>query len=79
MDFEAAGKKRGRCKYQNWKNGEKRHIIIQKSTKKEPRDGMTRGSRRSLHLEIRYYFLILWSNYSGMENLKANGNDHLQW
>jgi hypothetical protein len=71
--------KRGRCKYWNWKNREKRHITIQKSTKKEPRDDMTRGSRKSLHPEIRYYFLILGSNYSGMENFEANGKDHLQW
>jgi hypothetical protein len=78
MDFEAAGKK-GRCKYRNWKNGEKRHITIQKSIKKEPKDGMTRGSRRSLHPEIRYYFLIPRPNYLGMENFKANGKAHLQW
>ena len=34
------------------------------------------GSRRSLPPEIRYYFLILGLNYSGMENFKANGKDH---
>ena len=55
MDFEAAG--------------EKRHTTIQRSTKSEQRDGMTRGSRRrNLHQEIRYYFLILGSNCSGLEN-----------
>jgi hypothetical protein len=32
-----------------------------------------------LHPKIRYYFLILGSNYSGMENFKANRKDHLQW
>jgi hypothetical protein len=37
---------------------------------------MTRGSRRSLHPELRYYFLILGSNYSGMENFEANAKDH---
>jgi hypothetical protein len=29
-----------------------------------------------LHPEIRYYFLILGSNYSGMENFEANAKDH---
>jgi hypothetical protein len=36
---------------------------------------MTRGSR-SLPLEMRYYFLILGSNYLGMENFGANRKDH---
>jgi hypothetical protein len=44
-------------------------------TRREPKDGMTRGSRRSLHLGIRYYFLILGLNYSGMENFKASGKE----
>ena len=45
------------CNY--WKNGERRHITIQRSTKKESKGGMTRESRRrSSHPEIRYYFLI---------------------
>jgi hypothetical protein len=61
-------------------NGERKHIIIQESTKREPKDGMTRGSRRTnLHPKIRYYFLILGLNYSGMENFKANRKDHLRW
>ena len=34
------------CNYQNWKNGERKHITIQRSTKKESKGGMTRGSRR---------------------------------
>ena len=45
--------------------------------KDRTKDGMTRGSRRrSSPLEIRYYFLILGLNYSGMENFGANGKDH---
>jgi hypothetical protein len=60
-------------------NGERKHIIIQESTKRESKDGMTRGSRRrNLHSEIRYYFLILGLNYSGMENFEASGKDHLR-
>jgi len=47
------------CNIQNWKNGERKHITIRKSTKKELKGDMTRGSRRSSsHPEIRYYFLI---------------------
>jgi len=46
------------CNYQNWRNDERKHITIQRSKKKESKDGMTRGSRRSSHPEIRYYFLI---------------------
>jgi len=47
------------CNYQNWKNGERKHITIERSIKKESKGGMTRGSRRrSSHPEIRYYFLI---------------------
>jgi len=45
------------CNYQNWKNGNRKHITIQRSIKKESKGGMTRGSRSS-HPEIRYYFLI---------------------
>jgi hypothetical protein len=60
-------------------NGERKHIIIQESTKRELKDGTTRGSiRRNLHLEIRYYFLILGLTYSGMENFEASGKDHLR-
>ena len=67
MDFEAAGEKK--MQLSELENGEKRHTTIQRSTKSEQRDGMTRGSRRrNLHQEIRYYFLILGSNYSGLEN-----------
>ena len=47
------------CNYHNWKNGERKHITIQRSTKKESKGGMTRGSRRrSSHQKIRYYFSI---------------------
>jgi len=47
------------CNYRNWKNGERKHITIQRSTKIESNDGMTKESRRkSSHPEIRYYFLI---------------------
>jgi hypothetical protein len=35
--------------------------------------------RRNLHLEIRYYFLILGSDYSGMENYEPSGKDYLWW
>jgi hypothetical protein len=60
-------------------NDERKHIIIQESTKRELKDGMTRGSRRrNLHLKIRYYFLIPGLNYSGIENFKASGKDHLR-
>ena len=62
------------CNYQNWKNGERRHITIQRSTKKESKGGMTRESwRRSSHPEIRYYFLIPGWSFSGMEDSGANG------
>jgi hypothetical protein len=75
MDFEAAGKKR---KMQIFELEEWREKAYHNSTKKELRDGMTRGSRRrSLHLEIKYYFLILGSNYLGMEKFEVNGKDHL--
>jgi hypothetical protein len=58
-------------------NGVNEHITIQEYTKRESKDGMTRASRRrNLPLEIRYYFLILGLNYSGMENFEASGKDH---
>jgi len=69
MDFEASGEKRKMqlSELEEWR--ERRHSTIQRFTKSEQRDGMTRGSRRrNLHKEIRYYFLILGSNYSGLEN-----------
>jgi hypothetical protein len=53
-----------------------KHITTPRYTRRKIKDGMTRGSRRSLHLEIRYYFLILGLNYSGMENFEASGRDH---
>jgi hypothetical protein len=60
-------------------NGVNEHITTQEYTRRGPKDGMTRGSRkRRLHPEIRYYFLTLGLNYSGMENFEASGNDHLQ-
>ena len=57
-------------------NGVKKDITTPTYTRREPKDGMIRGLRRSLHPEIRYYFLILGLNYSSMENFKANGKDH---
>ena len=54
-------------------NGMKKHITTPRYTRREPKDGMTRGLRRSSPLEIRYYFLIPGLNYSGMENFGANG------
>jgi hypothetical protein len=61
-------------------NGVNEHITTPRYTRREPKDGMTRGSRRrSLHMEIRYYFSTLGLNYSGIENFKASGKDHLRW
>jgi hypothetical protein len=57
-------------------NGERRHTTTPKFTKREPKDGMTRESRRSSYPEIRYYFLILGLSYSGMKNYEASGKDH---
>jgi hypothetical protein len=61
-------------------NGVNEHITTKEYTRRGPKNGMTRGSRRrSLHPEIRYYFLILGSNYLGTKNFKASGKDHLRW
>jgi hypothetical protein len=57
-------------------NGMNERIITPRYRRRGPKDGMIRGSRRSLHLEIRYYFLIIGSNYSGMVNFKESGKDH---
>jgi hypothetical protein len=58
-------------------NDVKKHTTTPRYTRRGPRDGMIRGSRRkSSLLKIRYYFLILGLNYSGMENFGANGKDH---
>jgi len=57
-------------------NDVKKHIITPSYTRRGQKDGMTRGSRRSLPPNIRYYFLILGLNYSGIENFGANGKDH---
>jgi hypothetical protein len=47
-------------------------ITIQESIKRELKGGMTRESRRrNLHLKIRYYFLILGSNFLGMESYET--------
>jgi hypothetical protein len=54
------------------------HITTQEYTRRGPKDSTTRGSRRSLHPEIRYYFLILGLNYSSMKNFEASRKDHLQ-
>jgi hypothetical protein len=59
-------------------NGMNEHITTQEYTRRGPNDSTTRGSRRSLHPEIRYYFLILGLNYSSMKNFEASGKDHLQ-
>ena len=58
MDLDVAGDYR-RMQLSELEEWERRHIIIQRSTKKESKGGMTRESRRSSHPEIRYYFLIL--------------------
>ena len=58
MDLDVAGDHR-RMQLSELKNGERKHITIQRSTKKDSKGGMTRESRRrNSHLEIRYYFLI---------------------
>jgi hypothetical protein len=60
-------------------NGVNEHITTPRYTRREPKDGMIRGSRRILHPEIRYYFLILGLNYLGTKNFEASGKDHLRW
>jgi hypothetical protein len=57
-------------------NDVKKHITTPRYTRRERKDGMTRGSRRSSLLEIRYYSLIPKLNYSGMKNFVANWKDH---
>jgi hypothetical protein len=54
----------------------KKHIIMPRYIRREPKYEMTRGLRRSSPLEIRYYFLILGLNYLGTENIRANEEDH---
>jgi hypothetical protein len=78
MDFEATGEKRMMqiSELEEWRE---KAYHSSKLYKKEPRDGMIRESRRSLHPETRYYFLIPGSNYLGMKNDGANGKDHLRW
>ena len=59
-----------------WWMAWKKHFTTPKFTRREQKDGMTRGSkRRSSPPEIRYYFLILGLNYSGTKNFGANGKD----
>jgi hypothetical protein len=64
MDFEAAGEKRKMqiSELEEWR--EKAYHSSKLYKEKKPRDDMIRESRRSLHPEIRYYFLILGSNFS---------------
>jgi hypothetical protein len=52
MDFEAVGVKRKMqlSKLDEW---HEQHIITPRYTRREPKDGMIRGSGRSLHPEIR--------------------------
>jgi hypothetical protein len=46
-------------------------------TRREPKDGMTRGSRKTnSHPKIRYYFSISGLNYLDTKNFEANGKDH---
>ena len=76
MDFKAIGTRRKMQLYmvEEWREN---HITMARYTRREQRDGMTRGSRRrSSPQEIWYYFLIPGQNYSGMENFEANGKDH---
>ena len=75
MDFEATGIKRKMQLFEldEWRE---KHITTPRFTRREQKDGMTRGSRRSSPQEIRCYFLITGLNYSSMENFGANGKDH---
>ena len=75
MDFEAAGTKR-KMQLSELDEWHEKHFTTPKFTRREQKDGMTRGSRRSSPQKIRYNFLILGLNYSGMENYRANGMDH---
>jgi hypothetical protein len=77
MDFEAAGEKRDANI--RARKMEKKTYHSLKLYKEKSSDGMIRESRRSLHPETSYYFLILGSNYSNMKNYGANGKDHLRW
>jgi hypothetical protein len=79
MYFEAVGVKR-KMQLSELNEWHERAYHNSKIYKEQSKDGMTRGSRRrGLHSEIRYYFLILGLNYSGTENFKASGKDHLRW
>ena len=76
MDFEAAGIKR-KMQLSELEEWREKAYTTPRYTRKGPKDGMTRGSRRrSSPSEIRYYFLIPGLNYSGTENFEANGKDH---
>jgi hypothetical protein len=78
MDFKATGVKR-KMQLSELNEWRERAYHNSKIYKEESKDGMTRGSRRSLHPEIRYYFLIPGLNYLGTENFEASGKDHLRW
>jgi hypothetical protein len=57
----------------------KKLITTPRYTRRGPKDGMIRGSRRRTSLlEIRYYFLILGSSYSDMGSYEVSGKDHLK-
>ena len=75
MDFEAVGTKR-KMQLSELDEWREKAYHTPRYIRREPRDGMTRGSRRSSPLEIRYYFLILGLNYSSTGNFGANGKDH---
>jgi hypothetical protein len=47
---------RGKCNSLSLMNGMKKHITMPRYTRREPKGDMTRESRRTLPLEIRYYF-----------------------
>jgi hypothetical protein len=72
MDFKATGVKR-KMQLSELNEWRERAYHNSKIYKEESKDGMTRGSRRSLHPEIRYYFLIPGLNF------EASGKDHLRW
>ena len=48
-----------------------------KLIKKEPKDPITKSSKKSLRKEIRYYYSTPKSSYSVKENSEANGKDHI--
>ena len=76
MDFEATGTKRKMqlSKLDEWREKAYHNAKIYKERMKRWHD--KRIKKKEFALGVRYYFLILGLNYSGMENFRANGKDH---